>query len=478
MMSHLFNAMNDQNRSTTTNGMAQLRESGSVLTDLFFQIGAARGQFDSLIEPLLKRALATDTDLAVRILLWVRDVRGGAGDRQIFRDALKSLVIGNQVSDSDLTRIARKVPELGRWDDLLVLFGTRGQDSALSLIAAGLRSEDRLCAKWMPREKSSRKKEAYVIRKFLGLDRASYRKMLSRLSDTVEDKMCAGEWTDINFSHVPSRAISIYRRAFERQAPSEYRAWVARLEDKNDDGVKINASATFPHDVLKDAANGSVAAVAQWDALPDYLEGTDERILPIVDVSGSMSWCTIDDSGSTRPIDVAVALGLYMSERNESVFKNKFITFSDRPTLQTLSGSLMDRCRQMNQSAWRGTTDLEAAFDLILKSAVKHNVDASEMPTQILILSDMQFNNCVRGAHKTAFEMIRDMYESAGYKMPNVVFWNLMSSGGSPVSFDETGTALVSGYSPSIVKSVMGGQDLTPVGMMLNAIGAEKYNWR
>lgn len=493
-MSQLLDAIkNSSNTTTTTNGMAAFKSAGEVFTDLFFKIGAARGKFDTHIKKDLMKAADMDLDLTGRLLLWVRDVRGGAGERDIFREALLALINTSSITDKQLEMFIAKIPTLGRWDDVLVCFDTRAEKYALALIKAGLHAEDGLCAKWMPRERSSKPKHAYKIRKYLSLSPPQYRKLLVRLTNVVEQQMCAKEWKRINYSHVPSKAANQYRKAFYRNDEKRFEDWVAELSkpaNERSPDVKVNAGAIFPHDIMmkivdadgwsfQPSSNKTIveAAVAQWDALPNYLEGSNERILPLVDVSGSMSWNPVTPNSNIKPIHVAIGLGLYFAERNESIFKDHFMTFHSSPNLVSLSGSLPNRVKQMVGSDWGGSTNIELAFSKILNAAVQNNVPVDQMPTQIMIFSDMQFNSCIREPSSNAYNMIKKNYAKAGYEVPTIVFWNLNAQKNTPVEYNTRGTALVSGFSPAIVQSLVSGKDLSPLTMMIDTLSKKKYTW-
>ena len=291
--------------------------------------------------------------------------------------------------------------------------------------------------------------------------------------------MCAKDWENINFSHVPSIAASRYKKAFNRHTP-KYKEWVEKLV-KGDKTVKVNAGAIYPYDVLEGVTNYSFlrldrtelnALKAQWDALPNYIG--DANVLALVDVSGSM---TAQIPGSkTSALDVAVSLGLYCADKNKGKFKDTFLTFSGSPELLHLKGDILQKVQQMVKSNWDMNTDLHAAFEKILSVAVKGDVPQGEMPQTLLIMSDMQFDQCVRH-DDSAIQMIRRKYEDRGYQMPNVVFWNLMARSNVPVKFNEKGTALVSGFSPSILKSVLSGdmEDMTPHGVMMRTLLNERY---
>jgi hypothetical protein len=214
----------------------------------------------------------------------------------------------------------------------------------------------------------------------------------------------------------------------------------------------------------------------QWESLPNWMEGSVERILPVVDVSGSMG-VEVGGNPNLSCMDVAISLGMYISERNEGNFKDAFITFSNNPQLQYLTGSLRGRLQQLRWADWGMSTDLEAVFNLILNQAKINNVPEDNMPTKILILSDMQFNHATRRDELSAQYMIEAMYEEMGYTKPDIIYWNLNAEGGNfPVEFDKNGTALVSGFSPSILKSILGGKDMTPESILMDTVNDERYS--
>lgn len=477
-MSTLFEAVNAS--ATTNNGGVTNASSLNRNVDLFFLAGASRGKD---ITSTFAGAMVEDSEVAVRILQWARDARGGAGERDTFKKLFSYLV---KTEPAMASRLLVKVPELGRWDDILVTFGTPLEREALRMISFALNNaQDGLCAKWMPRQGA----EANKIRSYMKLTPKQYRKLLVGLSTTVEQKMCAQDWSGIVYPHVPSVAAGRYQKAFLKHDPVGYADYKAKLASGE---AKINASVAYPYDVIRSLRNGDkLVSNEQWKALPNYLEGSDENILPVVDVSGSMD--SVKVSGSITALDVAVSLGLYVSERMGGVFKDQFVTFSGSPEMLSLKGTLSQRYDQMARSAWGMNTDVQAVFKLILKAAKTHKVDQKEMPTKILILSDMEFDSCVvAGAGKkvgyyavdantlsvSAMEMIEKEYEAAGYKVPQIVFWNLNGrAGNSPVTYNKAGAALVSGFSPSIVKSVLGGEEMTPISIMLKTVMCERYDF-
>jgi hypothetical protein len=292
-------------------------------------------------------------------------------------------------------------------------------------------------------------------------------------SNTVEQLMCAKEWSSIEYSKLPSKAMSGLMRSFKKNDKERFEAY---LQSVSNGETKINTGAVYPYDIIKNLRFGDIdGANVQWDALPNYLESNNERLLPVVDVSGSMS-CSAGNNPNLTCLDVAVSLGLYISERNVGSFKDAFITFSDTPELQVLGGSLAERYVQLASSDWSMSTNLESVFNLILNKAIESSVSQNEMPSMILVLSDMEFNEATSW-DLSAQKMIERMYFEAGYEMPKIVYWNIHAmSSNFPVHFDENATCLVSGFSPSILTNLLSGNDMTPYSMMLNVINSERYS--
>lgn len=445
----------------TENGMKAKAHLGNALVDLFYKIGASRGKS---VTADFEKAFQEDADLAMKIAFWSRDVRGGAGERQLFRDVLVHL---EKLHPDMLEAVLPFVAEFGRWDDLLVFKTEKFKHLAYTLIGDALRARNGLAAKWMPRQGPI----AIEIRNFYGMTPKQYRKSLVALTNVVEQKMCAGAWDGIEFGKLPSLASARYNKAFGRNAATAYAAYKARLTAGTD---KVNASAVYPYDVIKTLRHGgdSVVADAQWASLPNYIG--DASVMPLVDVSGSMC-CPVGGNANLQCIDVALSLGLYCADKNTGVFKDTFLTFSAKPKAQVVKGTLAQKMSQMNSSDWGMNTNLHAAFDEILRIAVKGGVNASDMPKTLLILSDMQFDQCV-SFDDSAHQMIKRKYKEAGYDVPNIVFWNLNSKDNVPVKFDKRGTALVSGFSPAVMKGILSGADMTPYGIMLATVDVPRYS--
>ena len=446
----------------TDNGMKTLESSMSNLVDLFFAIGASRGKD---LSTQFARALAQDETLALRMLAWARDVRGGAGEREVVRKILLNL---EKTNPKALARILPHLAEFGRWDDLLIFTSKEVKAKAFTLIGDALRERNGLAAKWMPRQGPL----AAEIRTFFGMSPKFYRKSLVNLSKTVEQNMCAQDWTGIEYGHVPSVAAARYQKAFKKHDEAGYNAYKAKLVTGE---AKVNAAAVYPYDVIKSHKFGGDATViqAQWDALPNYIG--DELVLPMCDVSGSMS-CPVGGNANLTCMDVCVSLGLYLADKNTGPFKDMFLTFSAKSKIEILKGDLLSKLAQLQRADWDMNTNLNAAFEEVLRVAKAGKVSANDMPKYVLIMSDMQFDQCARH-DDSAMQMIERKYSEAGYTVPNIVFWNLNAKAGqAPVKFDKKGAALVSGFSPAILKSILAAEELDPTSVMMATLNSPRYS--
>lgn len=478
---------NIQNQEARTeNNMKALASTANPLVDLFFKIGASRGKD---IIPDFVKAFVHDKEKAMRIALWARDCRGGAGERKLFRDILLYLEKSESdlflemktprglhnfhetVSDSEYSSegfraaLMRRITELGRFDDLLIFKTEKWQGAAFREIATALQQGNGLCAKWMPRKGPI----AVKLTKYLKLSPKAYRKHLVALTKVVETQMCAKKWDEINFKHVPSLAASRYQKAFKRNT-KKYEEYLELLKKGE---TTIHATTLYPYDVIKALDKGDiVASTAQWEALPNFMG--DENMLAIVDTSGSMCSGVGGKNKDLLAIDIAVSLGLYMADKAKTAFKDVFMTFSYRPQLLQVKGDIAQKVNQMKKADWHGNTDFNAAIELILKYAIQFSVPKSDMPTTLVVLSDMQFDECVK-YDDSAMEMIRRKYSKVGYDVPKIVFWNLRACDNVPVKFNENGVALVSGFSPSIMKSILKSKDFRPEAVMLETIMSDRY---
>ncbi len=467
--------LENENRVEISEGIAALASSLNECVNLFFQVGAMRGKDKNALLQMFSKAYSENPLVATKVLFWVRDARGGAGERQIFRDILEYLVVNS-------TDVVRKnlslIPEFGRWDDILLLVGTEVEGDVFDLIKTELDNENGLCSKWMPRKG----KVANAIRRSFKVSPKVYRKTLVELTSVIETAMCAKDYSGVDYSKLPSLASSRYQKAFLRNDEVGYGEYKTALESGE---AKVNAGAVYPYDIIKSMNFGGDKVVnnAQWESLPNFMEGSEERVLPVVDVSGSMS-CSAGGNDNLTCMDVAISLGMYISERNEGNFKDAFVTFSSNPQLQYLKGTLEQRLNQLRRAEWGMSTDINAVFELILNQAKMYNIPQDKMPTKILILSDMEFNSATNSRwgnqsdwNPSAQDMIESKYEDAGYNKPDVVYWNLNASMGNfPVEFDKMGTAMVSGFSPSILKSLLSGKSMTPESILMETVGSERYS--
>lgn len=447
----------------TENNAETFIRSGSNLLDFFAQAGAMRGNPAAALG-LFKAAFAEDREKALKVLFYLRDVRGGQGERKLFRNALEW--VGTSFPEV-FEKVITHVPEYGRWDDIFF-----DNEKVWNYLRATLeldtaKDKPSLLGKWLPTINASSpttRAKAHTVAKNLGLTEIGYRKVVRELRKkirTVEEQMSAREWEKINYTTVPSQAARIYKGAFKKHDDARYSAFIEKATTGE---VKINAATLYPYQIYKDVQNDySPALEALWNQLPDYTRGTNALV--IADVSGSMMG---------DPITVSVSLALYFAERNTGQFKDHFMTFSAKPHLQRIVGkTLLEKMSSIERSQWDMNTDLQAAFDTILASAVNNGVPAEEMPSTLYIISDMEFDECVAGG--TNYESIKAKYAMSGYTLPTVVFWQVNARSGKnlPVQKGTLGVAMVSGFSPSVFKMVV--ENKTPEQVMLDVISSERY---
>lgn len=456
--------------SVTNNGAITHSTSGKRLLDMFFLAGASRNMSEKDIEQLFAHAYDEDKVIAYAILLWSRHPRGGAGEKRFFQ------IIARYVKKqfpAEYFNLMKLMPEYGYYKDIFKTADI-SEDVLKYLFNELLDSEhSNLLAKYFPR-----KGPWFVaMHKFLRKTPKEFRKQLVTLTTVVEQKMCANKWGNIDYSQVPSVAMKMYGSAFATHDHSRFDSYIKSV---NKGEQKINASVLFPSDIVVESRLGIMSnerATATWNALPDYTNESNESVLTIVDVSGSMS---VNVGGRTRAIDVSIGLGLYLSEKINGPFKNHVITFSAKPRLVAIPGSnhsFNTRYNAIHSIPAGYNTNLVAVFNLILETAVKYNIKKSEMPSKILIISDMEFDgtgaymsymqNDSKIAFKTNYEVIKKSYKKAGYKMPHLVFWNVNGRlRNVPVQADTPNTSLVSGFSPSILKSMLSGKTVSAAEQM------------
>jgi Mg-chelatase subunit ChlD len=432
------------NYTTTTNGAVTNKTSGKECLDLFTRIGNMRWEDRLRILEEFDKAYQDDKELATQILFWARAAREGSGERKTFHTVLREI---GETSPAFISDNARTLAELGYWKDLVPYFHIQG---VVKTFAQAIREKDRLACKWAPRK-------CAVLRDELGFTNREYRKWLKRYSETVEQQMSNSEWSDIQYSSVPGSAMRRYGKAFDKQDSQRFVDW------KNDKTSKASVSATYPHEVLQ--TEDEALADKLWDNLPNFLEESNENILPMIDTSGSMYG---------EPLAIAISLGMYLSERSKGEFHDMFLTFSEETELVKIQGdNVKERLNNISRAGWGMNTDFTKAYEHILRVAKKHNVMKDSMPTMILVLSDMQFDesqNSYNSKFQTHFSHMEEEYEKAGYDFPKIVFWNLDAHFGTPARCDNDSVAMVSGYSPSIMKAVLNAEEFNPISVMMEAL--------
>lgn len=488
-MNSMENTLNEEfNRSRTENGALGYRTTGKELLDLNFKVSSLRKADEYSIIKDFERAFAEDKKYAIKWLFYLRDVREGLGERRSFKVILKHIA---NVEPELCKAFIALVPEYGRYDDWFELLGTECESDVLKMIAdqlekdfAGMKNKKpiSLLSKWMPSTNASSvatRKKAATIRNYLGYSEKKYRKKLSKLReyiDVVERKMSSKNWEEINYETVPSKANLLYNKAFMKNDEERRKKYLESLQRGE---VKINSSTNFPHEIVhKYGRSGSVDTTLEelWKALPNMVED-DANTLFVRDGSYSMT-CRVDTNSSVTALEVATALAIYFSERAAGEFKDKFITFSSRPQLIKLGNcsTLAEKIRRCYSETDCSNTNIKATFDLILRTAIENKMKQEDMPKNILVVSDMEFDGATYDhPNQTLFQKIEKEYKDAGYQLPRLVFWNVNSRTGTiPVKENSLGVALVSGFSVNIVKMVLSGQ-LDPYKCLIEQLDTERY---
>ena len=475
----------EANMTFTENGAATYESSTSNCLDLFAAIGAVRRESEREIIDRFRKAFAEDSDIAMKILFFGRDVRGGLGERRVFR------VIINWLADHEPESLRKNVawiPEYGRYDDLMALMGTACEKDAVQVIKAQLKkdmgadAEVSLLAKWLPSVNASSKETVHMgkhIAHSLGMSDAEYRRVLAELRRKIriiENNLREKDYS-FDYAKQPSKALFKYRKAFARNDGERYQQFLEQVQN----GTAVMHTGTLmPYDIIAPCFEGwsarrrlseaeRRAMDITWNSLENF--GTNENALVVVDGSGSMY-----GGGKPMPEAVAQSLGIYFAERNTGAFHNHFITFSARPQLVEIKGrdiaEKVRYCAGYNEIA---NTNLQAVFELILKAAVKHSVPQEDMPGKIYIVSDMEFDACICNADVTNFTYAQKLFRDHGYRLPDIVFWNVASRNKQqPVTKNEVGVALVSGCTPRLFSMVAGGA-ASPYAVMMEIIESERY---
>ncbi len=484
MLNFLKNLKKEASLTYTENGALTHSSTGSFCLDLFFGAGAMREAEEQRIKRAVIESYAEDPTRTMKIIFYARDARGGLGERRFFRTAMKTL------SEFAPDAVKRNIPffaEYGRFDDLLVLFGTKCEKEAVSEIQKQLdmdinamqkNEQVSLLAKWLPSVNASSaetKALGKAVAKFLGMSEKKYRHTLSELRhyiDIIENRLRTSDYT-FDYSKQPSCAMFKYRKAFIRNDNQRYMNYLQSVQKGEE---KLNTSVLYPYEIVrrcegKKTDEEKMSLDTTWNSFPSYADN-NENAIAVIDGSGSM-YCGYN----VRPIDVALSLGIYFAEHNKGIFANHFITFSQRPQLVEIKGKdickKVSYCQRFNEMA---NTNLEAVFNLILMTAVKNKLPQEEMPSKIYIISDMEFDYCIEGGNSAPlFDLMKNEYLHYGYRLPDIVFWNVNSlQKNMPVTMSETGAALVSGFSPVIFDMALSGE-ISPFKIMEKVISSERY---
>ena len=484
----------ESNKTLTENGAATLKTTQSDCLDLFATVGAIRRESDEEITSRFMRAFTEDKDIAMKLLFFARDIRGGLGERKVFRVCLKWLSYN---APETVRKNLSYISEYGRFDDLLALFGTPVEKDALELIREQLQKdiyamnnneEVSLLGKWLPSVNASNTetiRTAKKIARYLLMDDKTYRKTLSQLRTyirIIENNLREKDYT-FDYKKQPSKAMFKYRNAFVRNDGERYREFLNKVSAGE---AKLNAATLAPYELVEPCLNNGwyngncsfmknlteeekMSLNATWEALPDF--GSEGNALAIVDTSGSMYW-----DAKPVPAAVALSLGIYFAEHNKGAFANHFIEFSANPELIEIKGeTFAEKLQYICSFNEVADTNIEAVFDLVLNAAVKNNLPQSELPERLIIISDMEFNACVKNAGATNFKNAKAKFESASYRLPEVVFWNVASRNRQqPVTRNEQGVALVSGCTPRIFSMIAEGIP-SPYEFMMSVLESDRY---
>ena len=473
-MSFIEELKKETNKAETANGAVTNKSTLSATLDFFSMAGGMRYCLERAAV-LFEKAFQANPLVALRSLFYIRDVRGGQGEREVFRMCLRSL---NRLSPETYKHVIERdyIGEYGRYDDLFAV----QSDTALELVAKFVKdqlSEDEaamekgepvsLLAKWLPSENASSRytiRLATKLRTLLGLSPKQYRRKLTALRNYItllESKMSHNQWKDITYSKLPSQALMRHTVAFRRHDSDGFQKY---LDDVKSGKKSINTNTLFTYEIYDLVRRDEEAANVAWSNLPDYTNGTNALV--VADVSGSMDG---------RPMSVSVSLALYFAERNKGAFKNKFMTFSRAPQLIEVEGNtLRDRMRSIERADWSMSTDLAKVFDTILQAAKSANASQPELPAVLYIISDMEFDE-VTNSGLTLFEDAKKKFEESGYKLPHVVFWSVNSYGNNvPALAKDDNVTLVSGSNQTAFKFAVDG--LTPEEFMCSVVDGERYS--
>lgn len=459
------------------------------LIKLFYK--GIRGVDEEKLKEWFLLATSEDIEKAIILAFHIRDCRGGKGERNIGRVLFEVL---SSVFPDIANKVVHLIPEYGRYDDWIYLLQSHDVHPSIKttilsnikqtlLDDIGKMNEGKpvsLLAKWLPSENSSADKNTNIVTTichYLEISKTKYRKVyltpLRKYLDIVETYMCKGDWVDINFDKVPSCAMKKLKNAFKKHTPETFNEWIEGLADGT---RKVNAKQLFPYEIIKEVRElpyeKNQVTISQWNVLENELKtkGKLSKTLPVVDVSGSM-FCN-----DCLPIDNACALGIIISSCVDGDFGNLVMTFTSKPKFCKIKGDdVYDKYNNIKHIEWGASTNLVGVFTEILDRAKEHKLKSDDMPERVIIISDMQFNQGVKG--ETNLETITSEYKTAGYKRPDLIYWNVAGDTSDyPATINDDGTCLISGFSPFILECIMDNKKINSVDIMYDTLNKERYD--
>ena len=472
-----------ENAKTTENGAYALKFTGNPLLDLFGEIGVLRNRSENEVLELWRRAFDYDRVNAVKILFYARDVRGGLGERKVFRTILYDLAVQYpEIVEANLDNIVF----FGRYDDLYCLVDTPVEFAAFDYLFNAAKNHTGLVGKWLKSPNAHSVDTCFLGRltaKQFGMSEKEYRKWLSKLradERIVEKSMSANQWKEISYEGVPSIAAKNYRDAFCRHDPVGYNQYLEKVESGK---ATIHANTLYPYDIVKclrERISNSYTSMIdnrtlelQWKALPNYLTGesANDNIMVMADTSGSMMCSSYSNA---LPWDIAIGLAIYFAQHNHGAFADCFMTFSESPSFVKVSHDSVAAAYKTVPNII-ANTNLEAAFDLLLNTAVSTKAPQSDMPKALIAISDMEIDDI--GADTTFTDVMAEKFAAAGYAMPKIVYWNVDARNDTfHADKNNSNVAFVSGASASVFKSVIENFDKTPEQLMLSVINNSRYD--
>ena len=475
-----------KNISYTANGAISFNSTNNNQLDFFFQV--LRDTDSNKINNLADLSWNENKLITLKIIAYIRDCRGGKGERECGRQLLKWLSIKSPANFK--INLIHYLQEYGRFDDIIYLLNTNYVSFICSLFKHQLiqdlynmnqKKKISLLAKWIPSENKSVDKKYKFYKKlanYMNISKQDLRKNyispLRNYLNIVESQMCSQDWESIDFNKIPSIAMFRYGKedhVFEKRLSEKFNLWKSKLKTGES---KVNASILFPHQIVKQYDRYSQVdplLEAQWQELIKKGRTYDniDKTIVLSDVSGSMTGL---------PMNISITLGLFISELANDNYKNLVVTFESEPQIYNIKGeTLCDRIKFLRNAPWGGSTDLTKAILLILNLGLQNNITDDNMPKRLIVVSDMQFNQADKSNFLTNYQYITQLFKKYNYNVPHIVFWNVLGSiNDVPVVHDQSNVSLVSGFSIDILKSVLNNKSVTPYETLLAAVNDSRYD--